>query len=115
MLNENTCPSVLIDARRGRIRFHRELLSSLDDPQYILLMIDPAQRSLIVTPCEDGTPCAHKLQWSSNSVCEIYSRSFIRRFSLLTGLQAGQSYRFVGKSLSDKHAVIFDLRGTVHI
>ena len=115
MLNENAFPSVLIDAMRGRIRFHRELLSSLDDPQYILLMIDPAQRSLIVTPCKDGTPCAHKLQWSSNSVCEIYSRSLIRRFSMLTGLQAGQSYRFIGKSFSDKQAVVFDLSSTVQV
>lgn len=104
-----TTAIVLIDPRNGRIRLHKDLLCALHHPQNVLLMIDPLKRTMIVIPCAEGTPCANRLHWNSNSRCELYSLPLVRQFCLLLDVKDRRSRRIRGNVLMERQTAIFQL------
>lgn len=72
-----------LDLARSRIRVHRKTLAALGNPEYILLIVNPEEKTLgiIETP---NTPGAHRIKYGGGKQCqELYSTSLARQFRLV--------------------------------
>ena len=62
-----------LDLARSRIRVHRKTLAALGNPEYILLIVNPEEKTLgiIETP---NTPGAHRIKYGGGKQCqELYA------------------------------------------
>lgn len=113
-MNETQLPPALsIDLKKSRIRIHKNALQAIGKPNYILLLINPDQRTLVVQATIRGDPRAHHLSWSavkSKTSFEIYSRSLIGGLrDVCVDWQDDQLYRMYGSAIDNENAIRFDM------
>ena len=109
-MTETSMPPVLvIDPKKHRIRFHRNTLYALNQPQFVQLLINPEKYSLVVKPCRKFDRCANKLRWEDAQCCELYSTSFIVQMCQMFGYSHDQPYRIIGEIIRQEHVTIFPL------
>ena len=106
-------PVILVDLKKRRIRIHKNTLHSIGDPDYVLLLVNPKERTLAVLSSNNSDPRAHKIiqTSSSNQKCiEFYSRSLVKNLrNLCSYWQDNQSYRLYGKIISNKGVAQFHM------
>jgi hypothetical protein len=102
MTNNNTArPVILIDLKKYRIRIHKNTLSSIGDPDHVLLLVNPEERTLAILCCDRSDPRAHHITMASlanKKPFELYSRSLVKSLrDICCNWQDSQSYRLYGE------------------
>lgn len=103
-----------LDLARSRIRVHLKTLAALGNPEYILLIVNPEEKTLgiIETPY---TPGAHRIKYGGGKQCqELYSTSLARQFRLvMPNWINGGKYLLTGNVMTDGTAV-FPMEAAIH-
>lgn len=93
-------PAILIDLKKDRIRIHRNTLRSIGNPENVLLLVNPEERTLAILRCDHTDPSAHRIAKSSledKKTVELYSRSLINSLrSVCNDWQDSKTYRLYG-------------------
>lgn len=104
-------PAIMFDFKKSRIRIHKNTLHALDNPAYVLLLINPIDR-LIAVKANDGTDArAHRvgLRASKNKSFEIYSMALLDKLRLCSEWDEKQSYRILGNRIEEQDLVQFKI------
>lgn len=104
-------PSIMFDFKKNRIRIHKNTLHALNNPAYILLLINPIDR-LIAVQANDGADArAHRigLRASKNKSFEIYSMALLDKLRLCSEWDEKQSYRILGNCIEEQDLVQFKI------
>lgn len=112
MKAEHTGSVIVLDCLHNRIRIHRTTLYLLGNPDYIVLLVNPMQLSLVIAP-STKTGTAHAVRWNrlSNNRCfELYSKPLIRQLcEAFPGLCASKSFHLTGEHIREENVIRFDL------
>lgn len=75
----NQLPTVTIDSTYKLIRIHKNTLSYLDNPDYIQLLVNPEQKTLVICKSKPKNPTALrvKYQQSNGKSYELYSTTLV--------------------------------------
>lgn len=103
-----------LDLARSRIRVHRKTLTALGNPEYILLIVNPEEKTLGIIQSAN-TPSAHRIKYSSGKQCqELYSTSLSRQFRrVMPNWINGGKYLLSGDLMADGTAV-FPMEAAIH-
>ena len=104
-------PAIMFDFKKSRIRIHKNTLHALDNPTYVLLLINPIDR-LIAVKANDGTDArAHRvgMRASKNKSFEIYSMALLNKLRLCSEWDEKQSYRILGNRIEEQDLVQFKI------
>lgn len=114
-MTENTPkPMILVDMAKNRIRIHRTALDALQNPEYILLVVNPAEKTLGILPSKLGEPGAHRVKTPSflgKNCCELYSASLTRQLREVCRdwLPTGK-YLMEGAQIPDERILCFPMQ-----
>lgn len=110
-------PTILVDLKKCRIRIHKNTLHSIGDPDHILLLVNPVERTLAVLSSDNSDTRAHKINKvsSSNQKCiELYSQSLVKNLlNLCSYWQENHSYRLYGEIISNEGVAQFHMDKSV--
>lgn len=104
-------PAIMFDFKKSRIRIHKNTLHALDNPAYVLLLINPIDR-LIAVKANDGTDArAHRvgMRASKKKSFEIYSMALLNKLRLCSEWDEKQSYRILGNRIEEQDLVQFKI------
>ena len=104
-------PAIMFDFKKSRIRIHKNTLRALNNPAYLLLLINPIDR-LIAVRANDGTDArAHRvgIRASKNKSFEIYSMALLDKLRLCSEWDEKQSYRILGNRIEEQDLVQFKI------
>ena len=104
-------PAIMFDFKKSRIRIHKNTLHALDNPAYVLLLINPIDR-LIAVKANDGTDArAHRvgMRASKKKSFEIYSMALLDKLRLCSEWDEKQSYRILGNRIEEQDLVQFKI------
>jgi hypothetical protein len=106
-------PSLLVDLKKYRIRIHKNTLISIGNPNYILLLVNPEERTLAILCSNSTEPRAHHISWTflaKRKSFELYSRSLVKNFlDICNNWQDNQSYRLYGDIISKEGVAQFHM------
>lgn len=101
-------PVVVVDLKKCRIRIHKNTLRSIGDPDYVLLLVNPEERTLAILHSDRSDPLAH------HKPSELYSRSLIKSLrDICSNWEDNQSYRLYGKVIPNEGLVLFRMDESV--
>jgi hypothetical protein len=96
-------PTIVIDFKKSRIVITRRTLHILGDPKFILLLVNPNERTLVVSQGNGEDKRAHKippLKTARQREVALHSKALLESLqSINADLQNNQSYRIVGEFL----------------
>jgi len=100
--NNVTRPAILVDLKKYRIRIHKNTLRSIGTPNYVLLLVNPEERTLAILCSDRSDPRAHHINMAlfenNKSSFELYSRSLVKKLrDVCSSWQYSQSYRLYGE------------------
>ena len=102
---------LLIDLKKCRIRIHRNTMKILGDPQYVMLLVNPVERSIALYKSDASEKRAHKIpgpRKSGRQEYEFYSRSIVRNLSNLNEhWHEPSKYRMNGEYVANEGVVVF--------
>jgi len=94
-------PAILVDLKKNRIRIHRNTLRSIGTPNYVLLLVNPEERTLAILRSDRSDPRAYHIAISSSEngkSVELYSRLLVKNLrDVCSNWQDSQSYRLYGE------------------
>ena len=106
-------PAVSIDFKRDRIRIHKSTLRAIGDPEYILLLINPGERTLAILWSERSDMRSYHLpryKYGDKECCEISSKPLLNKLlSLCSCWQGNHLYRVYGEVIPHEKIVQFCL------
>lgn len=120
MIKENkTDLTLLIDFKKHRIRIHKSTLKAIGYPQYILLLVNPTKRSLIIQGSNSYTSHANCISIgvkSANKPVELYSNPLVTELAYLSpDFHPNESYLVFGKMLSSKGIACFSMTEAISV
>ncbi len=101
---------ITFDFKKHRIRISKNTLHALNDPDYILLLVNPVDRLIAVQKSVRSDPRSHHISWSAtmrNRSFEIYSVSLMDMLKLCSGWDIDQTYHINGIANVSKDLVQF--------
>lgn len=105
--------SICIDLKKYRIRLHKKALQAIGMPPYVLLLVNPTERTLVIQSTNHTDRKGHHLSWAAaknKSSFEIYSRELICKLRELCGeWKEDCSYRMYGQTAGNGSALIFNM------
>jgi hypothetical protein len=111
--NNMAKPVILVDLKKHRIRIHKNTLHAIGDPDYVLLLVNPEERTLAILRGDRSDQRAHhitKASLENKKTFELYSRSLVESLRDLCGnWQDNQSYRLYGEIISSKGVAQFHM------
>jgi hypothetical protein len=108
MSNEIVKPSIRIDLRKSRIVISRKAVNALGEPQYILLLVNPEERTLALLESDETERRAHRIRKNKDSEIELYSKSLLEALFAISGKwQENSSYRLYGEFIPSEKIVKF--------
>lgn len=115
--NRFSRPTMSVDLKKYRIRIHKNTLHSIGDPDHVLLLVNPEERTIALLSSNNSDPRAHKLIQVSSSnqkSIDLYSRSLVKNLrNLCSYWQDNQSYRLYGEIISNKGVAQFHMDQSV--
>lgn len=117
-MTENTPkPMILVDMAKNRIRIHRTALDALQNPEYILLVVNPAEKTIGILPSKLGEPGAHRVKTPAvlgKNCYELYSTGLTRQLREVCRdwLPAGK-YLMEGVQIPEQGLLCFPMREAV--
>lgn len=110
MENKGGRPSILVDLAKDRIRIHRITLNALGNPDYILLIVNPAEKSLGIMRGEKGDAGVHKVRYSGRNCYELYSKALTQKFrQVCTDWVETGRYRMTGTVIFGEQVAKFPM------
>ncbi len=112
-------PAILIDLKKPLLRIHKDTLYAMENPEYILLLVNPDERSLAILPSDRFDTKAHHI--SKNSLVnkksfELYSTALVQNLrNLCADWQDDKAYRIFGELIPNKPVVRFNMTDAVAI
>lgn len=110
---------VLVDLAKNRIRIHKTTLKQLNNPDYILLTINPQKESLAIICSDMNDDKAHRVKYdvlSKGKSCEYYSQFLMMKLrEMFPSWQDGNKYTLYGSYSAEKNAVVFNMAEAVPI
>ena len=98
--NNLTRPAISVDLKKHRIRIHKNTLRSIGNPDYVLLLVNPEDRTLAILRSNRFDPRAHHIIMTNRTAIELYSRSLTKSLrDICSTWQDNQSYRMYGKTI----------------
>lgn len=107
MIDSSTVrPAILVDLKKYRIRIHKNTLRAIGTPSYVLLLVNPVERTLAILGSEKSDPRAYRIAAASldvNKSVELYSRALVKNLrDVCNEWQDSQSYRMYGEIISSE-------------
>ncbi|NLO40917.1 MAG: hypothetical protein GX115_15785 [Ruminiclostridium sp.] len=109
-------PAISVDLKKYRIRIHKNTLHFMGDPDYVLLLVNPEERTLAILQSNRSEPRAHHIKAASisNKPFELYSRSLVKSLrDVCSTWQDNQSYRMYGEIISNEGVAQFRMDESV--
>lgn len=112
-------PVILVDLKKDRIRIYKNTLRALGTPDYVLLLVNPEERTLVILLSDRSDPRAHHIPSVPLEVqrtFELYSRSLIKNLrNVCRDWKDNQSYRMYGEVIPNKGMVRFYMSDAVFV
>ena len=101
MTNESASRvAILIDLKKDRIRIYKKTLHSIGDPEYILLLVNPEERTLAILRSDRFDLRSHRIPLSrlkDRQCIELYSKTLVKDlFDMCAVWQENNLYRMYG-------------------
>ena len=116
-MNNNNIPTISISLRKPSIRIYKETLHLLGDPSHILLLVNPTERSIIISPSDGSDKTAHNVaKYLKKNVKspELYSTPLIRKLKMLChNWTDNDSYKMQGEYVQNESVVTFKLDNAI--
>ena len=110
-------PAISIDLKRDRIRIHKTALRTIGDPEYILLLVNPEERTLAILRSDRSDLRAHRLprvRFNDKQCFEITSKPLVRSLlNLCNEWHDNRLYRIYGESIPTEGVVQFNLAESI--
>ena len=107
-------PAMSIDFKQNRIRVHKKTLRLLGSPDYVQLLVNPADGGIALRRLEQPEPQHFKVNWDGllkRNSFDIHSMSFIRKLRQCSAdLPQDKTYRIKGKYIADFEVARFCLK-----
>ena len=110
MINPNLVPSILLDFPRTRIRINKRVLKSLNNTDYIRLLINPETRTIAIEACDDTEPLRHRIPIyvkNSKQCFEIRSLSFFEQLARHTQWDFKSRYKVCASAQAGEQLLLF--------
>ena len=110
MLNPNMVPSILLDFPHRRIRINKRVLKSLNNPDYVRLLINPSTRTIAIESCDDSEPRKHRIPTyvkNSKQCFEIKSMSFFEQLASHTEWDTQSAYKVCASAQAGDQLLLF--------
>jgi len=115
--NNSSRPAISVDIKRYRIRIHKNTLHLMGNPDYVLLLVNPEERSLAILRSTHKDSRAHHIIWSlhTNDKCvELYSRLLVKSLLEISNCwEENQTFRMYGHVLSNKGIAEFQIEESI--
>ena len=112
-------PVISIDFKKDRIRVHKITLHLIGDPEYILLLVNPEERTIAIVKSEHSVPKAiriPKLIYADEHCFEIYSKTLLAGLmKLCAQWKNNKTYRIEGEVVRDGEVTVFNTNNFVLI
>ena len=106
-------PIILVDLKKYRIRIHKNTLHAIGDPDYVLLLVNPEERTLAILRGDRSDQRAHHITRASlekKKPFELYSRSLVKSLrDLCNNWQDNHSYHLYGEIISNEGVAQFHM------
>jgi len=113
MTTQSAKPAISIDFKKSRIRIHKSTLHAIGDPEYILLLINPEERSIAIQRSSRSDLRAYHIIpafLKGMKSCELSSLILIEGlFQIYDGWQNNQTYRIYGEAIHNEGIVKFHI------
>jgi hypothetical protein len=118
MIDQNAKrPVILVDLKKDRIRIHKNTLRAIGIPNYVLLLVNPDERTLAVLRSDRSDPRAHHIPSAPLEIqrtYELYSRSLIKNLrDVCRDWNDSQSYRMYGEVIQNENMVRFNMSDAI--
>lgn len=117
--NRNLKPAISVNLKRPLIRIHKDTLYSIGNPEYILLLVNPNERTLAVLPSDRSDTKAHHISKSSlvnKKSFEIHSKSLVQNLrNLCKHWKDNKVYRMYGETIPGKAVITFNMTEAISI
>ena len=112
------CPVMILDFGRSRVRLHKKTLRFIGDPEYILLLVSPEERTIAIARSDNSDLRAYRIQWTSFSIkkqhIEVQNRCLMRSLlELCANCQGSHTYRIYGECIPGGEIMRFDLENPI--
>lgn len=108
--SKTSLPVIAIDIKNNLIRIHKNTLHAIGNPIYILLLVNPEERTIAIISSDHSDPKAHRI----NKASELYSKSLVRGLlNVCKEWQENKLYRIFGEIIHDEGAVKFNMDESV--
>jgi hypothetical protein len=117
--NKNLKPAISVNLKRPLIRIHKDTLYSIGNPEFVLLLVNPSECTLVVLPSIHSDTRAHHI--SKNALInkksfEIYSKSLVQNLqNLCSHWKNNKTYRIYGETFPNKDIIRFNMAKAVSI
>lgn len=117
-MNANTVRQqrILLDLKKNRIFIPRKTLNEIGNPTYILLLVKPEERTLVISHGDSEDKRAHRiptlnLEENRCRKVELYSKSLIASIVSMSGgfLLDNSSYKIQGDVIPDENILRFHI------
>jgi hypothetical protein len=102
---------LLIDLKKCRIRIHRNTMKVLGDPEYVMLLVNPEERTIALSKSTAREKRSHKIpapRKDGRHEYEFYSRGLVQNLSQLNAHWCEPSkYRMNGEYVINESIVVF--------
>lgn len=103
-------PCILVDLAKNRIRIHRVTLTALENPNYILIIVNPIEKTLGIMEGKRDEAGVHKVKLVGRNCYELYSRSLTQKFrQICPNWEETGRYRMFGTVIPDKKVACFEM------
>jgi len=111
-MNKNSArPAILIDLKKGRMRIYKRTIYAIGCPKYILLLINPKDRTIVILRSERDDQRAYRLpqaRFNDKQCFEIHSKALIQNLrSLCADWIDDYSYRIFGEVVKNEGVAQF--------
>lgn len=118
-MNKIFKPGISFNLRKSLIRIHKDTLYSIGNPYYVLLLVNPNERTIAVHPTDSSDTRAHHISRSSiinGKSFEIYSMPLVKNLlELCPNWEQDKTYRIAGEKVPNQAIVIFKMTDAISI
>ena len=108
--------ALTLDMKKQRIRIHKHTLHQLGDPDYIQLLVNPEQKSIVLKACPEGSFFAHRVICKKDADCELYSKEFLQQLKTVdNGLKKDVSFQIEGQVYPSHRIALFRLEDVLPV
>ncbi len=106
MSHDSGRPAILIDLKKGRIRVSKRTIHAIGDPKYILLLVNPEDRTIVILRSDRDDQRAFRLpqaRFDDRQRFELHSRALVRNLrGMCDDWVDGYSYRIYGEVVKNE-------------